>query len=190
MPRLSDIALIAQVVTFGSERAFAQLVRAHQEAVRRFLVRLTGGDQMLADDLAQEAFIRAWQGLKSFRGGSSFETWLMKIAYRTFLDERRKNPSDTSTIELEAKLTDDGIQSPGTTPSPSDSRWALKHDLDLALATLNDNERTCIILQCVEGMGIKDIATITGLNENTIKSHLLRGKKNLANYLRKNGYNG
>ena len=67
MQRLSDIALIAQVVTLGSERAFGQLVQAHQEAVRRFLRRLTAGDEMRADDLAQETFIRAWQGLSSFR---------------------------------------------------------------------------------------------------------------------------
>ena len=65
MQRLSDFVLITQVVTFGNERAFGQLVSAHQEAVRRFLRRLTAGDVMLADDLAQETFIRAWQHLKA-----------------------------------------------------------------------------------------------------------------------------
>ena len=66
--------------------------------------------------------------------------------------------------------------------------FALRHDLDLALATLSEAERTCVVLQCVEGQSIRDIATIMGFPENTVKSHLLRGKKNLADYLRKNGY--
>ncbi len=178
MQRLSDIALIAQVVTLGSERAFGQLVQAHQEAVRRFLRRLTAGDEMRADDLAQETFIRAWQGLSSFRQLSAFETWLLRIAYRVFLDDERTNRA----------LPESDSQQPLS--SEGEGNWALHHDLDLALATLTEKERTCVILQCVEGQSIKDIATIMSMPENTVKSHLLRGKKNLANYLRQNGYNG
>ncbi len=181
MAALSDIALIAQVVTFGSERAFSQLVKAHQEAVRRFLRRLTAGDEMRADDLAQETFIRAWQHLSSFRQLSGFETWLMRIAYHVFLDDERRN------VHL-ASLDSCTQQSPSQTGG--DGGWAIHHDLDLALATLSESERTCVILQCMEGQSIKDISGITGIPENTVKSHLLRGKKNLANYLRKNGYNG
>ncbi len=178
MQRLSDIAFIAQVVTLGSERAFGQLVQAHQEAVRRFLRRLTAGDEMRADDLAQETFIRAWQGLSSFRQLSAFETWLLRIAYRVFLDDERTNRA----------LPESDSQQPLS--SEGEGNWALHHDLDLALATLTEKERTCVILQCVEGQSIKDIATIMSMPENTVKSHLLRGKKNLANYLRQNGYNG
>ncbi|MBP5770373.1 MAG: RNA polymerase sigma factor [Bacteroidaceae bacterium] len=178
MQRLSDIALIAQVVTLGSERAFGQLVRAHQEAVRRFLLRLTAGDEMRADDLAQETFIRAWQSLSSFRQLSGFETWLFKIAFRVFLDEQRKSKETADTFEEAVKA-----------PMQPES-FSLRYDLDRALSTLSQLERTCVVLQCVEGQSIKEITQITGIPENTVKSHLLRGKKNLANYLRKNGYNG
>lgn len=188
MAAISDIALIAQVVTFGSERAFGQLVQAHQEAVRRFLRRLTAGDEMRADDLAQETFIRAWQHLSSFRQLSGFETWLLRIAYRVFLDDERKQaPSSSINEEKGLDALDSSAQQPSA-PTGGDGGWALHHDLDLALATLSENERTCVVLQCIEGQSIKDIAAITGLAENTVKSHLLRGKKNLANYLRKNGY--
>ena len=188
MSRLSDIALIAQVVATGSHRAFGQLVEAHQGAVRRFLLRLTAGDGMLADDLAQETFIHAWQGLKSFRAASNFETWLLRIAYRVFLDEKRKE-GETHPQSLPAEGSSDWATSSLVTPPQGGSGGGLlRHDLDLALATLSEVERTCVVLQCVEGQSIKDIAAITGLNENTIKSHLLRGKKNLAEYLRKNGY--
>ena len=190
MAALSDIALIAQVVTFGSERAFGQLVQAHQDAVRRFLRRLTAGDEMLADDLAQETFIRAWQHLSSFRQLSGFETWLLRIAYRVFLDEMRKEKTPPSTLPREgeslASLDSCAQQPPSLTGG--DGGWVFHHDLDLALATLTESERTCVVLQCIEGQSIKEIADITGLPPNTVKSHLLRGKKNLANYLRKNGY--
>ena len=203
MAALSDIALIAQVVTFGSERAFAQLVKAHQDAVRRFLRRLTNGDEMLADDLAQETFIRAWQHLSSFRQLSGFETWLLRIAYRVFLDEMRKEknrPDSPPALPVRegAVTSEDGSLLPASHSAPSltgraggeSESFSLHHDLDLALATLSETERTCVILQCIEGQSIKEIAEITGLPPNTVKSHLLRGKKNLANYLRKNGYNG
>lgn len=175
MSRLSDITLIAQVVATGSHRAFGQLVEAHQEPVRRFLRRLTGGDEMLADDLAQETFIRAWERIGTFRQLSGFETWLLRIAYRVFLDEKRK------AVVPEAEQTREPSESSG-------ERWSLHHDLDQALATLSETERTCVVLQCIEGQSIREISQITGIPENTVKSHLLRGKKNLANYLRKNGY--
>ena len=176
MSRLSDLALISQVVAFGSERAFGQLVEAHQEAVRRFLRRLTAGDTMRADDLAQETFIRAWQHLDSFRRLSGFETWLMRIAYRVFLDDEKKERTDS--LEGESDVQGES------------ESFSLRHDIDQALSTLSETERTCVVLQCVEGQSIREIAQITGLPENTVKSHLLRGKKHLANYLRRNGYYG
>lgn len=186
MPRLSDLALITQVVALGSQRAFGQLVQAHQEPVRRFLCRLTGGDVMRADDLAQETFIRAWQGLSGFRQLSGFETWLFSIAYRAFLDDERRIKKEHGVSVPVDELPTAAL---GQQPSAS-TAVNLRHDIDLAFATLSDIERTCVILQAVEGHSIKEIAVITNLNENTVKSHLLRGKKTLAHYLRKNGYNG
>ena len=177
MSRLSDIALIAQVVATGSHRAFGQLVEAHQEAVRRFLLRLTAGDGMLADDLAQETFIHAWQGLKSFRAASNFQTWLLRIAYRVFLDEKRKEREAHPQSLPGEGSSDWASPSLVTPPQGGEGGGLLSHDLDRALATLSEVERTCVILQCVEG-----------LNENTIKSQLLRGKKTMATYLRRNGY--
>ena len=186
MSRLTDLTLITQVVAFGSQRAFGQLVQSHQEPVRRFLSRLTGGDVMRADDLSQETFIRAWQGLSGFRRMSEFETWLFSIAYRVFLDDERK-------VKKEAAVSFDVEEVPMAAfgqLSAASSTVGLRHDLDQSLATLSEIERTCVVLQAVEGQSIKEISVITGLNENTVKSHLLRGKKNLAQYLRKNGYHG
>ena len=65
---------------------------------------------------------------------------------------------------------------------------SLKTDLHNALATLREDERTCITLQLIEGYAINEISDITGMPQNTVKSHLKRGKEKLATYLRNNGY--
>lgn len=190
MSSLTDIALVAQVVTVGSQRAFASLVERHQEPVRRFLRGLTHGDEALADDLAQETFIRAWQGLRSFRGSASFRTWVMRIAYHVFLDETRgakrtpsSDPQPTPDPSLGRGVDADSEQDVG-------GSFMLRHDIQQALAILSETERTCITLQLIEGQSVADIADITGLPQNTVKSHLLRGKQHLTTYLRHHGYNG
>ena len=182
--KLTDIALISQVVTLGSERAFSLLVERHQGAVRRFLLRLTAGDVMRADDLSQDTFLRAWQGLKSFRQLSGFQTWLFSIAYNVFLDDERRAQARHAANECDDERAMENVRADGE----SADTCLINHDIDLALQRLSDAERTCVVLQCIEGQSIRDISRITGMNENTIKSHLLRGKKTLADYLRHNGY--
>lgn len=178
---LTDIALTTQVVTLGSERAFALLVERHQETVRRLLLRLTKGDGMRADDLAQETFINAWEHLHSFHGLSNFRTWLLRITYNKFIDDERNRQSHPAETDIDDKQLK-------TSSSGDVESNVINHDIDVALATLSDEERTCIILQCIEGQSIREISSITGLNENTIKSHLRRGKATLADFLRRNGY--
>ena len=81
MPELmNDIKLVTQVAVFGNKRAFDSLLRKYQSQVRRFLLSLTLGDRQLADDLAQETFIKAYANIGKFRGLSSFSTWLMRIS--------------------------------------------------------------------------------------------------------------
>jgi len=173
--KASDAVLIAKVVATGSHDAFAKLVEAHQAPVRRFLLRMTQGDAMRTDDLAQETFIRAWQHIGDFHALSAFETWLIRIAYRCFIDDQRKmhQQSDSELHSLHLS---------------SHSNSELSYDIDKAMATLSEVERTCITLQCIEGYSIRDIAKITEMNENTIKSHLSRGKHALAAFLKNNGY--
>jgi len=73
----------------GDRQAFARLVCAHQGPVRALLRHLTGGHRALADDLAQETFLRAWQSLPRFRSEARFGTWLYRIAYNTYLTLER-----------------------------------------------------------------------------------------------------
>lgn len=175
---MNDITLVTQVVVFGNKRAFDALLRKYQSQVRRFLLGLTVGDSQLADDLAQETFIKAYMNIGKFRGLSSFSTWIMRIAYNTHYDYRRTHhqTEDADTPAVAAR-------SGGTTTD-----CALGMDILNALATLKPEERTCITLQLIEGQPIDKIASITGMTSGTVKSHLHRGKEKLTTYLKNNVY--
>ena len=182
MATLTDISLVAQVAVLGNRRAFDELVRRYQSPVRRFFLHQTLGDEALSDDLAQDTFIKAYTNIKSFRGMASFHTWLMRIAYNVFYDYTRKTHPQVregSDYTRELELS-----------TPHTNREGLKMDIYAALALLKPDERTCVTLQLIDGYDIAGIAKITQLKEGTVKSHLSRGKEKLANYLRKNGYDG
>ena len=177
MAVLGDIALVTQVAVFQNKKAFDQLVRKYQSPVRRFFLNQTMGDEMLSDDLAQETFIKAYVNITKFRGMSSFSTWLMRIAYNVFYDHVRAR-----------KQTEDIDSTAAVRQSSSTGDSNLKMDIYAALAQLKSDERTCITLQLIDGYPIDQISRITGIPENTVKSHLKRGKDKMANYLRQNGY--
>ncbi|MBQ9215508.1 MAG: RNA polymerase sigma factor [Prevotella sp.] len=178
MAELSDLSLVTQVAVFRNKKAFDQLVRKYQSPVRRFFLNQTLGDEQLSDDLAQETFIKAYVNITKFRGMSSFSTWLMRIAYNVFYDEVRSRK--------QTEDVDDSSAIRQMQQSTGDSN--LKMDIHAALALLKPDERTCITLQLIDGYPIDQISKITGMNENTVKSHLKRGKDKLANYLKQNGY--
>ena len=177
MAEFSDISLVTQVAVFRNKKAFDQLVRKYQSPVRRFFLNQTLGDEQLSDDLAQETFIKAYVNITKFRGMASFSTWLMRIAYNVFYDEvrARHQTEDVDTSVAVARQT----------VSASDT---LKMDIYAALALLKPDERTCITLQLIDGYPIDQISKVTGIAENTVKSHLRRGKEKMANYLKENGY--
>ena len=177
MAVLGDIALVTQVAVFQNKKAFDQLVRKYQSPVRRFFLNQTLGDEMLSDDLAQETFIKAYVNITKFRGMSSFSTWLMRIAYNVFYDDARAR-----------KQTEDIDTSAAVKKSSSSGDSNLMMDIYAALALLMHGERECISLQLIDGYPIDEISKITGIPENTVKSHLRRGKDKMANYLRQNGY--
>jgi RNA polymerase sigma-70 factor (ECF subfamily) len=187
MERISDIALVTQVAVFNNQRAFDQLVRKYQSPVRRFLLHLTLGDESLSDDLSQETFLKAYTHIGQFRAMSSFQTWLFRIAYRVFYDYQRSLKFRVDSRMFAASL--DSSQAVRVAePQLSAPNPTLKMDIYQALSQLSEEERTCITLQLIEGQSIDHIANITGINGNTVKSLLKRGKEKVAKYLRNNGY--
>ena len=177
MNKFDDISLVTQVAVFHNRRAYDKLVRKYQSPVRRFLLNQTRGDSQLSDDLAQDTFVKAYTHIGQFQGKSSFLTWLYRIAYNVYYDyvRSRHSTQDIGAVPASARANDNADR-------------GLKMDLQGALGVLSSNERVCITLQLIEGQAIDRIALITEMPVNTVKSHLTRGKRKLADYLKDNGY--
>ena len=113
LSKLDEIRLLSQCALADNRDAFGRLVEAYQPRVRRFLLNLTTGDEMLTDDLAQETFIKAYVNITKFRGMASFSTWLMRIAYNVFYDEVRKRKVETVSFEEGGRRKEEGEYSFG-----------------------------------------------------------------------------
>jgi len=138
------------------------------------------GNDSLADDIAQEAFIKAYLNLNTFRGFAKFSTWLFRIAYNCFCDTHRsyvKHQGDR--IENYSLISQ----------NESDDKY--RHQaLYMALEKLSEKERTVVLLFYMEDKSLIQISTITGMPLNTIKSHLSRGRSHLSTHLLSVGYEG
>ena len=180
MSQLNDISLVAQVVVLKNTKAFDELVKKYQSAIRRFFLNQTLGDSELSDDLAQETFIKAYTNIASFKNLSNFSTWLYRIAYNVFFDYIR---SRKETSEIDAREVD-------AIHNSEQENIGQKMDIYQSLKTLKEVERTCVTLFYMEDVSIEKIAGIIGCPTGTVKSHLSRGKEKLATYLKHNGYDG
>ena len=156
---------------------FIELATAEQEPLRRFLLALCGGDRMEAEDIAQEAFIKAWLASERYEERYKFRTWLYKIAYRTLLDhakrprlERLSEVSDISELSGISDYTADA---------------SFRHEaLYRAIDQLPIRVRAATLLYHIEGYSIKEIATITHSNPVAVRQQLHRGLTRLRQILK------
>jgi RNA polymerase sigma-70 factor (ECF subfamily) len=163
---VSDADLVARVLADDDGHAFAELVRQHQSIVRSLLRKLTAGDHALADDLAQETFLRAYRGLASYAGRARLSTWLCQIAYHAFLAEAERARAGPVREET-------GAEDAGQTPL--DSRALLRHDLERALVHLSPAERAAVALTFGQDMTHEDAARILDCPLGTLKTNVARG---------------
>lgn len=170
---INDADLVARVLVDDDHHAFAELVRNHQSAVRGLLRQLTRSDVALADDLAQEAFLRAYKNIRSFRGEAKFSTWLYRIAYNCFREEARKRKELVGIDERKLEAEQD----------PQTVDPALKHDLMHALQLLPLNERSAILLCCQNGLSHDEAARVLEIPLGTVKTNVLRGREKLKRSL-------
>jgi RNA polymerase sigma-70 factor (ECF subfamily) len=154
---------------------FIDLVRTEQEPLRRFLLGLCSGNASLADDLAQDALVRAYVASGSFLGLSRFRTWLFRIAYNCFIDNCRKAAPDTvssESFEAQSVLSDDS----------TDDAFRYQQ-LYQALDRISDKERAVIVLHYFEDHDIKDISSIMQIPSGTVKYLLSIGRNHLKEHL-------
>ena len=170
---LNDADLVARVLVNDDHHAFAELVRNHQSAVRGLLRQLTRSDLALADDLAQETFLRAYKNIRSFRGEAKFSTWLYRIAYNCFREDARKRKELVGIDERKLEAEQD----------PQTVDPALKHDLMHALQLLPLHERSAILLCCQNGLSHDEAARVLDIPLGTVKTNVLRGREKLKKTL-------
>jgi RNA polymerase sigma-70 factor (ECF subfamily) len=163
---------VSRAALLGDRKAFSQLVEAYQSPIRRLFFNLTGGDEELSKDLAQDTFIKAWLNIGSFHAAAKFSTWLYRIACNTFNDHVRARKHVTG-MDVEAL----GERTPADTPDRD-----FRLDFAQSLKILKEEERTAILLYFMEDLTIDRISAIMGCPSGTVKSHLHRGKEKLAVY--------
>jgi RNA polymerase sigma-70 factor (ECF subfamily) len=171
----TDADLIARVLSREDQNAFGELVRRYQSPVRGFLIKMTNGDTHLADDLAQEAFVKVWKKLGSFRSEGKFSTWLFGIAH----NEWRMNVRGRKEVPLEE------IADPPPEAEQADGASAshLRLDLAEAMKLLTPAERAAIVLCCQNGLSHDEAAQALECPLGTVKTNVLRGKEKLRRRL-------
>lgn len=171
MSRSEDHELVIKVVSAQDTAAFGKLVRRHQSQVRNFLRKLAG-DVTLADDLAQDCFMHAWDKMHTYSGRGTFIGWLLKVAYTTFLQSKRKSKRYAEILAEAGHVAD--LESYDHA-SQSDEVT----DLDKFLAVLSEQERAIMVMSYACGLSHREISDATEMPVGSVKSVIFRGKEKI-----------
>ena len=162
----------------GDRIAFEQLYRSHCDRIYALCWRMCGGDRALAEDMVQEAFVRAWSKLHLFRGDSKFGTWLHRLTVNVVLSDRRIR---VKRLQRERALVDDIER---TLVGERDVFAGLRMDLEAAIAALPERARSVLVLYDIEGYQHNEIADMTGMAVGSSKAQLHRARKLIRNMLK------
>jgi RNA polymerase sigma factor (sigma-70 family) len=163
-------AFLVSLARSGDRDAFAEIMRRRQSSVRNLMRRFCG-EPALADDLAQQVFLKVWLNIRKLKKPSAFNAWLKRLAVNVWLHHLRRKDALRGAGEIDARQA----------ARPDAPGMGL--DLDRALATLSEPLRLCVVLSYHEGMSHREIAELTGLPLGTVKSHIKRGASQLQQAL-------
>lgn len=189
--RLHVEELVARAQT-GDEWAFEQLVNEFSGRIYNYVSRMVQ-DPTEAQDVAQETFVRAYQALKSFRGASSFQTWLYRIASNLAIDAaRRRKRRQAEVVSIEepiesaedTEVARDFPDELGRTPDEELESAETRREVWEAIAELSDKLRPVIILYDLQGLSYQEIARVLGCPMGTVKSRLFNARSQLREKLR------
>ena len=189
MTREEEYAVIRRVCA-GDTDAFEALVTAYQKQVYNLALRTVGNEEDAAD-MTQEAFLRAYRSLGSFRGASKLSVWLYRLTTNIcidFLRSRGRRPTvsltaaDEDEEPQELDVADDRFD-----PVQSLERAELRRAVQRGLASLPEDYRRILMLRELSGLSYAEIGQVLRLEEGTVKSRLFRARKKLCDFLRKDG---
>jgi RNA polymerase sigma-70 factor, ECF subfamily len=180
----SDAQLVARALA-GSQEAFRELVLRFERPVYSLIVRMVQ-DPATAEDLAQEAFVKAYRSLSTYDASRKLSSWLFKIAHNTTIDHLRRHVPDTVSLEapqdeegrggLAAILSDASVEDPAAAAERRD----MARSLERAISRLRPEYREAVVLFYLEGATYQEICDVTGLPLGTVKTNLHRARKELA----------
>jgi RNA polymerase sigma-70 factor (ECF subfamily) len=191
----TDAELVASALK-GSQDAFHELVTRFERPVYSLIARMVQ-DPAMAEDLAQEAFVKAYRNLRSYDPSRKLSSWLFKIAHNTTIDHLRRNLPETVPLEappdreegrggLAAVLADGSVENPAAAAERRD----MARFLERAIARLRPDYREAVVLFYVEGASYQEICETTGLPLGTVKTNLHRARKELAEEMAAMGWGG
>jgi RNA polymerase sigma-70 factor (ECF subfamily) len=181
-PRDRDDAQLVRLATRGDLDAFAELVDRHRPVVVRVATRIVGSED--AEDVSQDAFLRAFHRLEHFRGDAPFRSWLLRIAHNAALDHlarRRPEPVDPQAFDASEQAA----------TRPPAERLELRERierLESKLRGLSAPHRAVLVLRDAEGLSYEEIADITETPLGTVKGRLHRARREFVEMLRANSY--
>jgi RNA polymerase sigma-70 factor (ECF subfamily) len=171
----------------GDLRSYDELVKRYQERIYATIYHMTSNHED-ANDLAQDSFIKAFQALKSFKGGSTFYTWLYRIAVNKTINflKQRKNRTHMSLNDLDFNAEHDpdlmALISENT-PRRAAGLTELQEKLNAALLKLSEPHRLVVVLHDVQGQSHEEIAKIMDCNIGTVRSRLFYARQQMQSYL-------
>lgn len=174
----------------GEEAAYRELLRRYERPIFSLLYRMVR-DRELAEDLAQETFVKALNALDSYRPEFKFSSWIFKIANNAAIDQLRRRQLDTLSIdgapnaETPEAIEATALQISGDQESPLDEVEAreIGTAVEQAIAKLRPEYRACIMLRHVEGLAYEEIAQTLDLPLGTVKTYIHRARHELRRYL-------
>lgn len=185
----TDASLVAHALG-GSQDAYRALVERHSRPVLTLIARLVR-DQGVAEELAQDAFVKAFAALRSFDPAYKFSNWMLRIAHNVAIDHLRKARPPVVSMDAHdggRDLAD--VLADGREPSAFEraARRDFQEDLESALAQLRPEFRRLVVMRYIEDLSYEDIADIVGLPLGTVKSHLHRARAALGRLLIEAGW--
>jgi RNA polymerase sigma factor (sigma-70 family) len=183
----SDESRLIEQARDGDLEAYDELIRRHQERIYGTVYHMTSNHED-ANDLTQETFIKAFQALKSFKGGSSFYTWIYRIAVNKTINflKQRKHRSSMSLNDLDFNAENDpdlvALVS-DKTPRRDAALAELQKKLNEAMQKLSDQHRLVVTLHDVQGLAHEEIAEVMDCNVGTVRSRLFYARQQLQGYL-------
>ena len=171
----------------GDQAAFEQLLDHYQKPVYHQALRLVGNPEDAAD-VTQEVFLKVWKHLPSFRGESSFSTWLYRLTDNAALDlirREKKRRGDSSLDDEESALTLPA--DPAPTPHQAAEQKELKQAVAEGLQQLSEEHRQVLVMREINGLSYEQIGSILDLSPGTVKSRIARARISLAKFLQKAG---